>query len=111
MIELAATEPDPDAPLVDFCKVRGQVLRVSARPRVNIALAYFNDLQTVGPVAAEMALLRRTLGPEQFATLAAFEGLQQEHLDQLAQAATTLALGGAPESADGPGNASSGPES
>lgn len=78
---------------VDLFEIDGQTYSVPARPRVNVALRYLNDVRENGQMLADMMLLERLLGPEGYRALSEFDDLDPADLQRITEFAVQLTLG------------------
>lgn len=103
MIELKRAADSAEVEMVDLFKIDDVVYQVPAKPRVNVALRYFKNLQTMGAMSAEMALLEELLGEKGFKALSEFDGLTAKDLEALSEAAAQHALGALEDAPEGNG--------
>lgn len=85
----------PDAPveMVDLFEVDGVMYQVPRHPSASVSLQYLDVIEQYGEAAANMYILRETLGPEGYKALSNCKTLQGEHLEWLVQTIQGLVLG------------------
>lgn len=107
MIELTSPEKVDGPPeMVDLFSIDGVVYQVPAKPRLNVALRYLDDVRQLGDGVAQMALLERVLGEKGYRALVEFDALSPADLEQVASAVSKLTLGALEEASEGNGDGS-----
>lgn len=92
MIEFKSASAD-EVELVDLFSIDGKVYQVPAKPRLNVALRYLDEMRRRGEIFAGMKLLEDLLGDEGFKALMEYDGLTSENLNAVLKVASELALG------------------
>ena len=93
MIQLTRSSTDEPPEMVDLFAIDGVVFQVPAKPRVNVALQYLDNLRRVGPVVADMMLLEQLVGEKGYKALCEYEDLKPEDLSQITDAVVSRTLG------------------
>lgn len=93
MIELVSSGGGEQVEMVDLFSIDGTVYQVPAKPRVNVALQFLNDLRTQGEAMANMLMLEKLLGAEGYKALSTYDALTPENLRAVTDAAAKLTLG------------------
>lgn len=78
---------------VDLFSIDGEVYQVAAKPSLNVALRYLDELRRRGEMFAGMKLLEDLLGEKGYQALMNYDALTPEHLNSVLLAASELALG------------------
>ena len=79
--------------MVELFSLDGVSYMIPAQPRINLGLLLLEDVEMYGEGMANARHLKRLLGDEAFAALARHDGLTQEQLIQVQNAAQALTLG------------------
>jgi len=94
MIELTRASGNSEPEMVTLFSIDGEEYRVPAKPRVNVALKYLTNAREFGEQLAQMMLLEELLGPEGYKALSEYDELTSEQLNEVADLAAKLTLGG-----------------
>jgi hypothetical protein len=78
---------------VTLFKLGGVEYTIPARPRVNIALKYLDDVERLGAERAQSRLLKTLLGAEGFNALMNYDGLTMGQLEAVMTAAHSTVMG------------------
>lgn len=92
MIEIKSNDT-AEVVMVDLFSIDGVTYQIPAKPRMNIALNYLNDLRSHGEMMANMALLERMLGEKGYKALCEYDGLSSADFNSVIKAAAGIALG------------------
>lgn len=98
-----STEP---VEMTDLFTLNGKTYRIPAKPRVNVALKFLRLMREKNELEAAAMLLPDMVGVEAFNALTEYEGLTDEMLAQVCQAAAKVTMGGLDKAL---GNSGSGP--
>lgn len=102
MIELKSTgDQSAEAETVVLFSLDGVEHRVPAKPRVNLALQYLNDVRSQGQFLADLALLEKLAGAEAYAVLSNHDDLTAEQFNAVNDYAVRLCLGSLEETPQG----------
>lgn len=97
MLEFKSPEAS-EVEYVDLFSIDGEVYQAPAKPRLNVALRYLDELRRRGEMFAGMRLLEDLLGEKGYTALMGYQALTAEHLNSVLLAASELALGTLEES-------------
>jgi hypothetical protein len=92
MIELKSANAG-EVEMVDLFSIDGVNYQIPAKPRMNIALLFLDDMRKHGEMMANMALLERMLGEKGYKALCEYDGLSNEDFNSVIKAAATIVLG------------------
>src|SRR6185312_1432059 len=89
------TRSTDDSPpeMMDLFSIDEVMYQVPAKPRVNIALKYLDNLRRMGPVIADMMLLEELIGTEAYQALSNYEDLKGSDLKTITDTVVRLTLG------------------
>lgn len=93
MIELKTAEAGAPEEMVDLFSIDDVVYQIPARPRVNVALQYLNDVRKYGHVVAEMMLVEKLVGEKGYKALSEYDELKPEDMSQIADSVVKMTLG------------------
>jgi hypothetical protein len=93
VIELKRSAEGKPEEMVDLFSIDDVVYQVPARPRVNVALQYLENMRTVGVVVAEMMLIEKLVGEKGYKALCDYDELRPEDMSAISDAVVKLTLG------------------
>lgn len=109
VVELRRRDESEPEEMLDLFSIDDVMYQVPARPQVNIALQYLNNLRRMGPVVADMVLLEQLVGEKAYKALSEYKDLMPGDLAKITDTVVSLTLGAMEEDGKKSGNDGSGP--